>query len=496
MQSLSTLLVSKLKPFGAKLTNVDLDSLEQRNRIQELLYENGVLIIPADGASVGAEPIHTDASLLQLARLFGKIENDHQVNESQDTADRVEILETMGETGIPADFSLFHSDMSWRVNPSRAKVLCGCILPPNGGDTRFQNANLMYQNLSPELRGRLHRVSAIHSLKGGYAQANRLDEVQKDMTSIHPAVIKHPETGVPLLYLNENFTIGLVDMPQQESTALLKRVFEAATKTDQILSHSWRAGDVVIWDNLGVQNLTMADYQGLRRMHQVVANDPHLRTERYVGDTGQVDTAMQNIEYYLKQDDNCAGYQEWALAYEQDVNQAGYNIPHIATDILAQHLGDHSNEKTPLILDVGAGTGLNALHLMRNHGLTNLEAMDISTGMLFEARRRELYRVYHVADSNQPLPMPSCQYDAVICVGGLSASQIQAQPALEEFIRVTKEGGLVVLSMREAESEYLDEVSRLVAVGVAEVVKDYSFVGIEANQKIRHQIFVLRALLN
>nr|VFK02989.1 MAG: hypothetical protein BECKH772B_GA0070898_103196 [Candidatus Kentron sp. H]VFK03307.1 MAG: hypothetical protein BECKH772A_GA0070896_103166 [Candidatus Kentron sp. H]VFK05943.1 MAG: hypothetical protein BECKH772C_GA0070978_103146 [Candidatus Kentron sp. H] len=54
---------------------------------------------------------------------------------------------------------------------------------------------------------------------------------------------------------------------------------------------------------------------------------------------------------------------------------------------------------------MAAGTGLNALHLMQNHGLTNMEAMDISTGMMFEARRRELYRAYHVADANRPFPI-------------------------------------------------------------------------------------------
>ncbi|NEO63049.1 MAG: hypothetical protein F6J98_22455, partial [Moorea sp. SIO4G2] len=50
------------------------------------------------------------------------------------------------------------------------------------------------------------------------------------------------------------------------------------------------------------------------------------------------------------------------------------------------------------------------------------------------------------------------------------------------------------LSMREAESEYTAEVSRLVTTGVAEVVHKHSFVGIESNQEVQHQIFVLGAL--
>lgn len=494
IQYLSSLEASKLKPFGVKLTNVNLDSLEQCNQIRQLLWNNGVIFIPAGAASVGAEPIHSDASLLKLGALFGQLENYHPVNESKDTAGRVQVLETMGDTGIPSDSFLFHSDMSWRVNPSRASVLCGSILPSLGGNTCFQSTNQMYNRLSPELKEKLQGINAIHSLKGGYTRVNRPDDVKNDIQSIHPAVIKHPETGVPLLYLNENFTVGLMGMSEAESTALLKRVFEEVNNPNQILSHSWTPNDVVIWDNFGVQHLARADYEGLRRMHRVVAHDTHLRTERYVGETENVNAAMQNIEYYLTQDDNCAGYEEWAVRYEQDINRAGYNIPRIATDILAQHLNVHDHDSEPRILDMAAGTGINALHLMQNHSLTNLEAMDISTGMLFEARRRELYHAYHVEDANKPLPMPSCHYDAVLCIGGLAANQIRPQPALEESIRVTKNGGFVVLSMREADSAYIDEISRLVETGVAKVAKKHSFVGIKANEKIHHCIFVLEVL--
>ena len=488
----STLLIHPLRPFGAKLTNVNLSSPDQHSHIRTLLYENGVLILPADGASMETDPIHTKTNLLLLAGIFGKIENYHPVNKSEDIAGKMQILETMGDTGIPADSFLFHSDMSWRVSPSRASVLCARILPSSGGNTRFQHANLMYQNLSPEIREQLHTISAIHSLKQGYGRVNRPDDVQDDVKSIHPAVIKHPETGLPLLYLNENFTVGLVGMSEQKSTALLKRVFEEAMQSDQILSHTWTPNDIVIWDNLGVQHQALADYQDLRRMHRVVVHEPTMRTERYVGENGDVKESQLNIEHYLVQEDNRAGYNAWSIRYEHDSNQAGYDIPRLATDMLAQYLGDWSQGNPPRILDIAAGTGQNALHLMQNHGLTNIEAMDISTGMLFEARRRELYRHYHEADANQPFPMPSRQYDAALCIGGLAKYQIRSQPALEEAIRVTRVGGLVFLSMREADRDYINEIYRLVGMGGAEVVQKHSFTGIKSNEEIRHCIFVLR----
>ncbi|MDJ0555929.1 MAG: TauD/TfdA family dioxygenase [Microcoleaceae cyanobacterium MO_207.B10] len=283
MELLSTLSISQLKPFGAKLTNVDLDSLEQRDRIRNLLFENGVLIIPADGAKAGNRPIYDEESLLQLAGIFGKLENSHPVIKSKDTDVRVQLLDTMGNTGIPANSFLFHSDMSWRINPSLATVFSANILPSSGGNTCFQNANLMYRNLSPELKNKLHSMSAIHSLKEGYSRGNQPDEVKSDIASTHPVVIKHPETDVPLLYVNENFTVKLVGMCEQESAELMKCIFEEASNPDQILSHSWTVGDVVVCDNLGVQHLAKADYKEFRRMYRLVVHDSNLRLKPYVG---------------------------------------------------------------------------------------------------------------------------------------------------------------------------------------------------------------------
>ena len=71
--------------------------------------------------------------------------------------------------------------------------------------------------------------------------------------------------------------------------------------------------------------------------------------------------------------------------------------------------------------------------------------------------------------------------------------QIRAQPALGEFIRDARDSGLAVFSIRKAHGEYIDEVHRLAASGVAEVIDEQSFIGIESNEKIRHRIFVLRA---
>ncbi len=88
-------------------------------------------MIPADGAIAKAEPINTDASLLKLGTFFGKLENYHLVNESKDAAGKVQVLEAMGDTGIPAD-----SFLPTVVIPvSRVLTRCTKICRRNSGSS-------------------------------------------------------------------------------------------------------------------------------------------------------------------------------------------------------------------------------------------------------------------------------------------------------------------------------------------------------------------------
>lgn len=177
------------------------------DRICELVWLNGVVILPAGAASEGSRPVHEDESLSALGKLFGEAEAYHPVNAFKSGVTAVQILQTCGDSGIPADSFEYHSDMSWRVYPPRASLLCAYQLPRKGGDTCFQNANIMYNRLSPALRERVPNLTFNHSLKIGYGCMNRKDDIVKDHTAAHPGVIVHPETGAPLLFVSENVTV-------------------------------------------------------------------------------------------------------------------------------------------------------------------------------------------------------------------------------------------------------------------------------------------------
>jgi taurine dioxygenase len=59
----------------------------------------------------------------------------------------------------------------------------------------------------------------------------------------------HEDTGKKAVYVNRLMTVGVVDMPEEESMPLLGAVFDHAEKREFVYEHVWRVGDLLLWDN-------------------------------------------------------------------------------------------------------------------------------------------------------------------------------------------------------------------------------------------------------
>ena len=88
----------------------------------------------------------------------------------------------------------------------------------------------------------------------------------------HPLVRTHPETGRKSLYLNPNRMEQIVGLDRVESDRLLDMLIAHATQAKYEYRHTWRQGDIVIWDNRCTMHKANADYpDGERRlMHRVI----------------------------------------------------------------------------------------------------------------------------------------------------------------------------------------------------------------------------------
>ena len=160
-------------------------------------------------------------------------------------------------------------------------------------------------------------------------------------------------------------------------------------------------------------------------------------------------------------------YDEWAETYDQDLTDAshGYVGPAEAAKVIAQN----STKNGQVVLDAGCGTGLSGLAVKSAVGPdTIIDGIDISKGMLEVAAKKGIYRKLETADLCKSLAIQDNVYDVLVCVGTLTGGHVGPVPALNEFTRVVKSGGLVVATVKESvwtSGGYEDEVHRLKTIG-------------------------------
>ncbi len=173
----------------------------------------------------------------------------------------------------------WHTDHSYDQIPAMGSVLVARDLPPTGGDTEWAHMGAAYDALPEGLKSEIEGLEAFHTADhvykadGLYAQTDmgknlRGQDLQTGAT--HPVVIRHPQTGRKLLYVNGGFTVHFVGRTREESVPLLYRLLDAARKADNTCRLQWKPGTVAIWDNRTTWHNAINDYAGHRReMHRI-----------------------------------------------------------------------------------------------------------------------------------------------------------------------------------------------------------------------------------
>lgn len=166
-------------------------------------------------------------------------------------------------------------------------------------------------------------------------------------------------------------------------------------------------------------------------------------------------------------EDVAALYDKWAESYDGEMAEAGYQHPQACVALFARHV---MRGAAP-VLDAGAGTGLIGQWL-QTLGYPEVEALDISKGMLDIARTKNLYTDYHVLALGGPLPFENGAYAGVISAGVFTSGHVGVE-GLDELIRICAVGGAVVLTVKCVlwDGGFKARVDELVAAGVIELAE-------------------------
>eukprot|EP00930_Biecheleria_cincta_P093445 TRINITY_DN83825_c0_g1_i1.p1 TRINITY_DN83825_c0_g1~~TRINITY_DN83825_c0_g1_i1.p1 ORF type:complete len:210 (-),score=45.08 TRINITY_DN83825_c0_g1_i1:229-858(-) len=100
------------------------------------------------------------------------------------------------------------------------------------------------------------------------------------------------------------------------------------------------------------------------------------------------------------------------------------------------------------ILDIGAGTGVLAQKICaKGHKANTFDAMDLSPKMLEHLVKKGIYNKVEAWNMMEyPWPFPANHYDGSMCNGVLI--YVDDPECLEEFVRITKPGGICVIMFR------------------------------------------------
>lgn len=191
--------------------------------------------------------------------------------------DLVRVSNVLDDEGQPIGMidagRVWHSDGHFLAKPNMYSMLCALEVPHDDagnplGATQFANSANAYQRLGDAMRERLGKLRSINSLSGVYASLHRagaakqrapLTEAQKREVE-HPVIRTHPVTGERCVYVSKAATLRILGLSEEESGALIDELSELIVRDDNVYTHRWAVGDVLIWDNCTTQHLAIGDY--------------------------------------------------------------------------------------------------------------------------------------------------------------------------------------------------------------------------------------------
>ena len=258
--------------LGAEIFGVDFAAGvddETFDCIRTTFHEHGVIVIRDQDL--------TPEQHVAAARRFGDI----NVNRFFTPVDgHPEVAEVRKEPDQKRNIgNKWHTDHSYDDAPALGSMIYALEVPPVGGDTMFANMSLAWETLSDGMKDMLARLEAVHSSRHVFGPGYKANPDVADrfrnpeqavQDAVHPVVIRHPDTGRKVLYVNPTFTVRFNGWTEEESRPLLDYLYEHASKPEFTCRVEWRKGSLGLWDNRATWHLALNDYPGHRRlMHRV-----------------------------------------------------------------------------------------------------------------------------------------------------------------------------------------------------------------------------------
>jgi alpha-ketoglutarate-dependent 2,4-dichlorophenoxyacetate dioxygenase len=211
----------------------------------------------------------TDDLQVAFSGRFGPLERTKVGSPGEGT--HLVILSTIDADGrvVPADHrlalsnkanQLWHTDSTFKAVPALASVLSARVMPATGGETEYVSTRLAWERLDPALRQQLTGAFAWHDYAHSRGKIASGLASPAERAALPPQcwrmAWRNPANGRTALYVASHaYAIDGMDdgmeggMDRTAAQRLLAELIDAATAPGLSYLHTWRSGDVVMWDN-------------------------------------------------------------------------------------------------------------------------------------------------------------------------------------------------------------------------------------------------------
>ncbi|MEE9417654.1 MAG: TauD/TfdA family dioxygenase, partial [Acidimicrobiales bacterium] len=241
--------------LGAEVSGVEMADIDDAgiDELRKGWLEHKVLVLRD-------QPITTDEHIA-FGRRFGELEI-HPFGGGPTEYPEILRIKSTAERQYAAN--TWHSDVTWRLEPSMGSILRGVDIPAVGGDTCFADATAAYDRLSDDWKERVEGLVAVHDFSQTFGERmtpeERAEKQREFPPARHPVIRTHPETGAKSIYTNRAFVASIDDVSAGETEQILSHLERSMMNPSVQCRIRWQPDTFVMWDNRAVQHSATDDF--------------------------------------------------------------------------------------------------------------------------------------------------------------------------------------------------------------------------------------------